>query len=108
MLRIYAELLGLVREVRGEVEAIGKVDPDLARQLRRCLASAPLNVAEGSLSQGQNRRARYFNALGSLREAMACLECAEAAGYLGPMREPVRAGFRKGIGTLYRVVHPRP
>lgn len=107
MLRIYAELLGLVREVQGEVGVIGKVDPDLARQLRRCLASVPLNVAEGSLSQGQNRRARYFNALGSLREAQACLECAEAAGYLGPMREPVRAGFRKGIGTLYNVVHPR-
>ena len=50
--------------------------------MRRCLASVPLNVAEGSHSAGKNAAARYANAMGSAREVIACLETAEALGYL--------------------------
>jgi four helix bundle protein len=42
------------------------------------MTSIPLNVAEGSYSQGRNRRARYYTALGSARETLACFEVAEA------------------------------
>ena len=70
------------RAVRPLVERIEVHDRDLGRQLRRCLTSVPLNVAEGSKSAGKNRPARYANAMGSAREVIACLEVAEALGYL--------------------------
>ncbi|MBW2463452.1 MAG: four helix bundle protein [Deltaproteobacteria bacterium] len=66
------------------IERIEVHDRDLGRQLRRCLTSVPLNTAEGSESAGRNRQARYANAMGSARESRACLETAEALGYLDP------------------------
>ena len=36
-----------------------------------------LNLAEGMYSRGNNRQARYHNALGSARETLAGLEVAE-------------------------------
>jgi hypothetical protein len=63
MLRIYPVLLKLVRSLRPFVRDLERRDPDLARQCRRALASAPLNVAEGSYSRGRNRAARYHTAL---------------------------------------------
>ena len=80
MLRIYPVLLDLVRSLGPLVKELERSDPDLARQCRRALASAPLNLAEGSYSLGKNRRARYHTALGSLREVLACLEVAAALG----------------------------
>ena len=82
MLRIYTtviEVLGLLRPVVAKIEAH---DRDLARQLRRAAASVALNVSEGSGSRGGTRRERYHNALGSARETGACLDVAEALGYL--------------------------
>jgi len=104
MLRIYPVLLELVREVRPLIRELERRDADLARQCRRALASAPLNVAEGSYSRGQNRTARYHTALGSLREALACFEVAAALGYL-PEIEPALVGrFNHVLGTLVRLV----
>ena len=104
MLRIYPVLLELVREVRPLIWELERRDADLARQCRRALASAPLNVAEGSYSRGQNRTARYHTALGSLREALACFEVAAALGYL-PEIEPALVGrFNHVLGTLVRLV----
>ena len=79
----YQLSIGAVRMVRPLIERIEVHDRDLGRQLRRCLSSVPLNVAEGSRSAGRNRQARYANAMGSARESRACLETAEALGYLG-------------------------
>ena len=90
MLRIYPVLLELVRFVRPLVKELERRDPDLARQCRRALSSAPLNVAEGSYSQGRNRHARYHNALGSLREALACFEVGAAMGYLPEVEATLR------------------
>ena len=83
MLRIYStviEVLGMLRPVVAQIETH---DRDLARQLRRAAASVALNVSEGSGSRGGTRRERYYNALGSARETGACLDVAEALGYLG-------------------------
>ncbi len=104
MLRIYGVLLELVREVGPLVAVIERRDADLARQCRRALASAPLNVAEGSYSQGGNRKARYHTAQGSLREALACLEVAEALGYLGAVEPALRCRFDHVLGTLVKLV----
>lgn len=79
-------------------------DRDLGRQLRRCSASVALNVAEGMYSRGRNRNARYHSALGSARETLACLEVAEACGYVGGAEVALRERLRGVIGTLVKLV----
>jgi len=103
MLRIYGVLIDLVRDLGPLARELERRDPDLARQCRRALASAPLNVAEGSYSRGRNRAARH-NALGSLREALACFEVAAALGYLPDIDASVRRRFDHVLGTLVRLV----
>jgi four helix bundle protein len=104
MLRIDDVLIELVGELRPVIAELARHDPDLARQCRRALASAPLDVAEGSYSRGRNRPARYHDALGSLREALACLEVAAALGTTGPVERGLRARFDHVLGTLVCVV----
>ena len=82
MLRIYSTILEVLHALRPVVAAIEAHDRDLARQLRRAAASIALNVQEGSGSHGGTRRERYRNALGSARETGACLDVAQALGYL--------------------------
>jgi four helix bundle protein len=103
MLRIYPVLLELVRSLGPCLKELKRRDADLARQCRRALTSAPLNVAEGSYNRGGNRPARYHTAVGSLREALACLEVAAALGYLPELEPALRARFDHVIGTLVRV-----
>jgi four helix bundle protein len=103
MLRIYPVLLELVATVAPLVRQLERKDPDLARQCRRALASAPLNTAEGMYNRGKNRPARYHTALGSLREALACFEVAAALGYTPPIEAALRAKFDHVLGTLVRL-----
>jgi four helix bundle protein len=104
MLRIYPVLLDLVRTLAPLVKQLERCDPDLARQCRRALASAPLNVAEGSYNRGRNWAVRYHTALGSLREVPACLEVAAALGYLPEVEPALRARFDQILGTLVRLM----
>jgi four helix bundle protein len=104
MLRIYPVLLQLVRSLRPIVKELERHDPDLAKQCRKALCSAPLNVAEGSYNRGKNRKARYHTALGSLREVLACLEVAAALGYLSEVDPALRGRFDHVLGTLVRLV----
>ena len=103
MLRIYNVILEVLRGLRSVIEKLRRVDPDLARQLTRCSASLALNCAEGSYSQGRNRRARYHVALGSAREVLAVLEVADALGYLA-LDEALAGRLHHVIGTLVKVV----
>jgi four helix bundle protein len=104
MLRIYFVLLALVRTLAPFGRELERHDPDLARQFRRALASAPLNVAEGCYNRGKNRVARYHTALGSLREVLACLEVAEALGYVQGVDPELRRRFDHVLGTLVRLI----
>ena len=104
MLRIFHVSLELIRDVRPLVDAIERRDPDLARQCRRALNSVPLNIAEGSKSQGRNRNARYHNAAGSAREGLACLEVAVAWGHVDAIDPGIRNRFDHVLGTLVRVI----
>jgi hypothetical protein len=61
------------------VATIEARDGDLARQMRRAMASVALNIAEGQGSRGGNQRARFATALGSMRETKACIDVAEAS-----------------------------
>jgi len=107
MLRIYDVLIELIRAIAPAVREMERHDPDLARQCRRAMSSAPLNLAEGSYSRGANRTARYHNALGSAREALACFEVAEAWGYMPPLDAQRKDSFQRVIGTLVRLVGKR-
>lgn len=104
MLRIYPVLLDLIRAIRPLLKELERRDADLARQCRRALTSAPLNMAEGSYSRGQNRNVRYHTALGSLREVLACFETAAALGYLPDLDPSLRRRFDWVLGTLVRLV----
>ena len=78
-------------------------DKDLARQLRRCSVSVTLNVAEGMHSRGGNRTARYHT-LGSAQETLACLEAAEACGYVAAVDATLSEQLKRIVGTLVKLV----
>ncbi|MEZ4262885.1 MAG: four helix bundle protein [Polyangiaceae bacterium] len=90
MLRIYDVVIDTVAGLRPVMERVAQHDADLARQMRRALASVPLNVAEGSSSRGRNRGARYHTAAGSMREVGAALDVAVALGYIDGVDERLR------------------
>ena len=90
-LRIYTETLTMVRQMKGVLGDIEKKDGDLGRQMRRALTSIPLNIAEGEGRKNGNARVRFQTAMGSANEVRACLEVAEALGYVGPHAELIDA-----------------
>jgi four helix bundle protein len=104
MLKIYGELLVMIREVVPIIGAISKHDASLADQMRRAAQSAVLNVAEGSYSRGRNAGARFQSALASMREALSCIEVAVAFGYVQPPPHEVLDRIDKIQATLYRLV----
>jgi four helix bundle protein len=106
-LEIYPVVLELVRKLRPYLHVLRARSASLGDQLERALVSIPLNVAEGAYSRGKNRQARYQSAAASAREALACLEAAEALGWLQPLDPELGALFRRIIGTLVRLVEPR-
>jgi len=102
-LRIYSVVIELVRGMRPLVERVGRRDANLADQLRRALTSVPLNLHEGAYSQGGNARARFHSALGSAGEVQACLDVAEALGYVEEVEPALRDQLMHVIGTLHRL-----
>jgi four helix bundle protein len=106
-LEIYPIVLELVRKVRPYLAVLRARSASLGDQLERALTSVPLNLAEGAYSRGRNRQVRYQSAVASAREALACLETAEALGWVGPLEPELGALFQRVIGTLVRLVVPR-
>jgi four helix bundle protein len=82
MLRVQVLVFDILRSLAPIVRQISHHDPSLADQIRRAGASVALNLAEGRGSQGRNGKARFHNALGSLREVQAALEVAKAFEYV--------------------------
>ena len=104
MLTIYVIVIEIVREVRPYAEKIGRFDPDLARQLRRSSAAIALNTAEGAGARAGRRRNAYDIALGEARETRACLQVAEAAGYVKQVDAVLLDKLDRVIATLFKVV----
>jgi four helix bundle protein len=102
-LEIYPVVLELVRRLAPYLPALRARSSSLGDPL----VSIPLNLAEGAYSRGKNRHARYQSAAASAREALACLETAEALGWLQPLTPELGALFHRVIGTLVRLVEPR-
>ena len=106
-LKIYAVVLELVRKLAPYLPVLRARSATLGDQLERALISIPLNLAEGAYSRGKNRQARYQSAAASAREALACLETAEALGWVRPLQPELGALFQRVIGTLVRLSEPR-
>ena len=81
-LKIYTETLEVVRGMRDVLTSVAQHDADLGRQMRRALTSIPLNIAEGEHRRDGHARSRFSTAMGSANEVRACLETAEALGYI--------------------------
>jgi len=81
-LRIYTDTLTTIRALRPVIAKISQSDSDLARQMRRALTSIPLNIAEGEGRKNGLARVRFQTAMGSANEVRACLEVADALGYV--------------------------
>ena len=106
MLRIYPITLEVCAYCAVIASVIARKDSDLARQLRRAVTSIALNTAEGSGSQGKLRPTRYYSALGSARETLACIEVAVAMKLIRRPDEAVYARLNWVIGTLVRLARP--
>jgi four helix bundle protein len=106
-LRVYSVVLELVRQLAPVLPVLRARSSQLADQFERALTSVPLNIAEGAYSRGRNRQARYQTACASAREALACLETAQALGWIVPPASDVQQRFQQVIGTLVRLVQPR-
>ena len=105
MLRIHSVAIGCCAAVGRLAEVVARRDGALADQMRRAMASVALNIAEGAGSQGKNKNARYFNALGSAREVGSALEVAQAFGYVDDVDAGLVDGLDQIRATLYRLVH---
>ena len=81
-MKIYGIWLVIVAFVYRLAKRVAVDDKNLARQMRRAVASASLNMAEGMHGQGGNRIARFHVAMGSARETRACLDVCIAAEFV--------------------------
>src|SRR5688572_33011216 len=95
---VYEVALELTRTVAPVIEKIGRRDRGLADQVRRAIASAPLNIREGSRRAGRDRLHSYRIAAGSADEVVGALEVAEALGYLA------RRDLAPALGLADRVL----
>ena len=102
-LQIYPIALDMIRQLRPIIEWVGTKDSHLADQLRRAATSVPLNLNEGAYSQGGHVRARFHNALGSAAEVRACLDVAEAMGYLDHVPPELRNTLDRIVATVHRL-----
>jgi four helix bundle protein len=104
VLHIYIVIIEIVREIRPIAERIARHDRDLARQLKHAIIGVALNVSEGSATRGGRRRNTYEIALGEARETRACLEAAEAIGYVAEIAPELTDKLDRVIATLVKVV----
>ena len=96
--------LDLIRALGPVVVAIGRQDPDLARQLRRAASSVALNLGEGSERAGRDRTHCYRVAAGSHREVATALRVAGAWGYVGDLGK-VSEVVDRLAAILFRLTH---
>ncbi len=103
MLKIYPFIVESVGMLNPIVRRVARQDPDLARQMRRAGSSIVLNTAEGVGVSGRNEKLRFRTALGSNQEIRACLDVAEAWGYVDAIEPALRDRFDRIAATLYRL-----
>ena len=107
-MKIYAIWLLIVAFVYGLARRVAVDDKDLARQMRRAVSSASLNMAEAMHGQGGHRIARFHVAMGSARETRACLDVCVAAQFVERKKIEVELDrIDHVIASLYNLCHKR-
>ncbi|MEO8180098.1 MAG: hypothetical protein ABI895_14785 [Deltaproteobacteria bacterium] len=106
-LEIYPVVLQLVRRLSPYLPALRARSVTLGDQLERALISIPLQSCGGRLQSGQESPRALSVRRGSARDALACLETAEALGWIQPLEPELAALFHRVMGTLVRLVVPR-
>jgi four helix bundle protein len=97
------ELIGALKPV---IARLGNRDSGLVTQLRRAAASIPLNISEGRRRAGKDRIHLWRIAAGSADEVRACLDVANAWGYLEPSQLQQALDFVDRIlAMLWRLTH---
>ncbi len=95
-----------IEALRPLVVRIKRCDRSLADQLTRAATSVALNIAEGDMSQGGNRTARFFTAAGSANESLAALRAAVAWRYVTSDEAESAGGFlRRILAILWKLTH---
>jgi four helix bundle protein len=82
MTTLYMESVALASDVRSLLAPIMRKDQGLGRRLKRAADEVPEHLAEGMSNTGRVRRSEYGAALGSAKEALACVRAAASVGYL--------------------------
>ena len=104
MLHIQSVMLSILSDVRPILLQIGRHDRSLEDQMRRAAASVALNIAEGCSLRGKSRALRYSTALGSARETLACLQVAQALGYVDALDASVLDRLDRVAATLFNLM----
>ena len=104
MLDIYSVMLSVLSDARPVLQQIGRHDRSLEDQMRRAGASVALNIAEGCSLRGKSRALRYSTALGSARETLACLQVAQALGYVSVLDASLLDRIDRVAATLVKLM----
>ncbi|HEX6243431.1 MAG TPA: four helix bundle protein [Polyangiales bacterium] len=106
-MRVYRQAVEMNRQLAGVAGVIERRDRDLLRQLKRAASSVALNLAEGLGTTAGNRELRFQTALGSAKEVQACLDVADAWGYLGDRHGEMRRSVDVTVAMLVSLVKAR-
>jgi four helix bundle protein len=104
MLRVQVLVFDILRSLAPIVRQISHHDPSLVDQIRRAAASVALNLAEGRGSRGRNAKARFHNALGSLREVQAALQVAMAFEYVASVDSDLSQRIDCALAMIFGLV----
>ncbi len=102
MLRIYDDVLEIIRAAAPLVHELRKRSPNLADQAERALSSVPLRIAEGSYSRGKNRAAHYHGGAGSMQEAIGAFDTGAAWGWIAPLDPALRDRMSRARAVLFK------
>ena len=102
MLRVYDDVLQIIREVAPLVVRLRARNANLADELERALTSVPLRIAEGSYSRGKNRAAHYHGGAGSMQEAIAAFDTAAAWNWHGDLDSTLRDRMQRVVSVLFK------
>ena len=107
-LRIYSDALLLVRLCKPLWSTIGRLHPELGKQLRRSVVAVPLNISEGEGRYDGNGRERLRTAMYEAKETRSNLEIAVAAGLVERARVAEAQDLADKIAaTLFKLVGDR-